>query len=480
MRFLNQVVPNYDLTYNDVFLMPQKSSINSRHQVNLTTIDLVGTHIPIVVSNMSAVAGKRMAETVARRGGLTILPQDIPTNRLQQMIEFIKTRHLIFDTPLVLKSTNTINEAMNLIYKRNHGVVVIVDDNNHPISLFSARMAKNVDQFETLDKFIKSDNFIVLSQDLSNQELFRAMHQNHIKLSPIIGQDNQLVGLLTKKNAVRADIYQPAVDHLNRLMVGVAIGINGDVKKRAETALGYGADLIVIDTAHGHQSKMMAAVKSVRSIGSSFKIVAGNVVSAEGTQDLIEAGADIIKVGVGPGAMCTTRMVTGVGRPQFSAVLECAKKAKEFGKFVWADGGIRYPRDVVLALAAGASSVMFASWLTGTYESAADLKIDNEGRFYKENFGMASRRAVTLRTTHDDPYDQALKEFFEEGISNSKIYFDFQTPSVEDIIDRIIAGLKSALSYTGVDNLKDFSDQAIIGLQSQAGYNEGQALQFGW
>jgi len=480
MQFLNHLLPSYDLTYNDVFLMPQKSSINSRHQVDLTTIDQVGTHIPIVVSNMSAVAGKRMAETVARRGGLTIFPQDIPLIRLQQMINYVKSRHLMFDTPLVLKASNTVNEAMNLIYKRSHGVIVIVDEDNHPISLFSARMAKNVDQFETLDKFIKTDNLIVLSQGLSSQELFRAMHQNHIKLAPIIDQDRKLVGLLTKKNALRNNIYHPAVDQHNHLMVGVAIGINGDVKTRAEKLLSYGADIIVIDTAHGHQTKMIEAIKMVRSIGNYFKIVAGNVVSTQATQDLIEAGADIIKVGVGPGAMCTTRMVTGVGRPQFSAVLDCAKKAKELGKFVWADGGIRYPRDVVLALAAGASSVMFASWLAGTYESAADLKIDNEGRFYKENFGMASRRAVSIRTINDDPYDQALKEFFEEGISNSKIYFDPQTPGVEDIIDRIVAGLKSALSYSGVDNLKDFSDQAIVGLQSQAGYSEGQALQYGW
>jgi IMP dehydrogenase len=209
-------------------------------------------------------------------------------------------------------------------------------------------------------------------------------------------------------------------------------------------------------------------------------IVAGNVVTADGTRELIAAGADIIKVGVGPGAMCTTRMMTGVGRPQFSAVLECSAEAARLGKHVWADGGVRFPRDVALALAGGAANVMFGSWLAGTYESAADTLRDPEGRLYKESFGMASNRAVKNRTRAESSFDRARKELFEEGISTSRMYLDSERPSVEDIIDQIVAGLRSACTYAGADSVSAFQERAVVGLQSSSGYDEGRPVGVSW
>jgi IMP dehydrogenase len=209
-------------------------------------------------------------------------------------------------------------------------------------------------------------------------------------------------------------------------------------------------------------------------------VVAGNVVTREGTRDLVNAGADIIKVGVGPGAMCTTRMMTGVGRPQFSAVLESAEVARSMGKHVWADGGVRYPRDVALAIAAGAASVMFGSWLAGTYESAADTLRDTEGRLYKESFGMASNRAVRNRTRTETAFERAKKELFEEGISSSRMYLDPQRPGVEDIIDQIVAGLRSSCTYAGAATLEEFHERAVVGVQSSAGYDEGRPLGTSW
>jgi IMP dehydrogenase len=197
-------------------------------------------------------------------------------------------------------------------------------------------------------------------------------------------------------------------------------------------------------------------------------------------RDLVEAGADIVKVGVGPGAMCTTRMMTGVGRPQFSAVVECAAAARELGKWVWADGGIRHPRDVALALAAGASNVMIGSWFAGTYESPGDVLRDSEGRLYKESFGMASARAVRLRTADDSPFERARKALFEEGISSGRMYLDPERPSVEDLIDMIVAGVRSAMTYAGAANLAEFHERAVIGVQSVAGYNEGKPVLHGW
>jgi len=225
---------------------------------------------------------------------------------------------------------------------------------------------------------------------------------------------------------------------------------------------------------------MISAIKLVKSVADGIPIVAGNVVTREGTLDLIEAGADIVKVGVGPGAMCTTRMQTGVGRPQFSAVLECASAAREKGKSVWADGGVRHPRDVALALAAGASQVMIGSWFAGTFESPGDLQYSPDGRMYKESFGMASARAVAARTSEEDSFDQAMKGLFEEGISHSKMFLDPKRPGVEDLIDEIVAGLRSSCTYAGAKNLVEFHDRAVVGIQSASGYGEGRPLHTSW
>jgi IMP dehydrogenase len=222
---------------------------------------------------------------------------------------------------------------------------------------------------------------------------------------------------------------------------------------------------------------MIAAIRAVRSLASEVPIVAGNVVTAAAVEDLVGAGATIVKVGVGPGAMCTTRMMTGAGRPQFSAVLECAAAARRLGAHAWADGGVRHPRDVALALAAGASNVMIGSWFAGTNESPGDIQRDASGRLYKENFGMASARAVARRAAEDSAYERARKALFEEGISSARMYLDTHRPGVEDILDTIVAGLRSACTYAGASTLAEFSDRAVVGMQTSAGYAEGKPME---
>ena len=202
--------------------------------------------------------------------------------------------------------------------------------------------------------------------------------------------------------------------------------------------------------------------------------------SAEAVQHLVTAGATIVKVGVGPGAMCTTRMMTAVGRPQFSAVLETAAAASELGAHVWADGGVRYPRDVALALAAGAASVMIGSWFAGTTEAPGSLNTDASGRLYKESWGMASTKAVQSRFDRLDAYELARKTLFAEGISSSKIYLDPLRPSVEDLLDMITAGVRSSFTYAGATSVNEFQTKARVGLQSAAGYDEGKALPVSW
>jgi IMP dehydrogenase len=476
VRFLTE--PAHDLAYSEVFLVPGRSAVASRLDVDLTTRDGSGTTIPVVVANMTAVAGRRMAETVARRGGIAVLPQDIPADVVAEVISWVKDRDLVHDTPLTLGPAATTGHALSLLPKRAHGAVVVVED-GRPVGVVTEADCRGVDRFTQLRQ-VMSAQPLTLPTGTDPEQAFDLLHGGRHRLAPVVDAAGRCVGILTRTGALRATVYEPAVDGGRRLRIAAALGINGDVGGKAKLLLDAGADLLVVDTAHGHQDKMMLALQAVRGISPSVPVVAGNVVTAAGVADLVDAGADIVKVGVGPGAMCTTRMMTGVGRPQFSAVLECAAEARRLGAHVWADGGVRHPRDVALALAAGASNVMIGSWFAGTCESPGDVFRDADGRRYKESFGMASARAVRLRAAADSPFERARKELFEEGISGSRMYLDPQRPGVEDLIDAITAGLRSACTYAGAGNLDELHERAVVGVQGAAGYTEGMPMPTGW
>ncbi|MGI8668172.1 MAG: GuaB1 family IMP dehydrogenase-related protein [Jatrophihabitans sp.] len=478
MDFLNGHLPSYDLTYDDVFMVPRASDVASRFDVDLATGDGSGATIPLIVANMTAVAGRRMAETVACRGGLTILPQDIPTDVVADVVGWIKQRHLVYDTALTLGPSSTVSDALSLLPKRAHAAVIVVAD-GQPIGVVTERDCAGADRFAQLSE-VMSGQLVTLPGDISARQAFDLLAAEHHRLAPVVDGQGRLLGVLTRTAALRATLYDPAVDADGRLRIGAALGVNGDVQARAARLLEAGVDLLVMDTAHGHQHRMIEALEAVRSLAPQVAVVAGNVVSAEGTVALLDAGADIVKVGVGPGAMCTARMMTGVGRPQFSAVLECAAAAAGRGKHVWADGGVRHPRDVALALAAGASAVMIGSWFAGTYESPGDLNLAPDGRAYKDSFGMASARAVANRTSGESPFDRARKALFEEGISSGRQFLDPDRPGVEDLIDAIIAGVRSSFTYAGARTLAEFAERAVVGVQSAAGYAEGRPVQAGW
>jgi len=478
MRFLNDLRPAHDLTYDDVFMVPSRSAVGSRLGVDLSTVDGTGTTIPLVVANMTAIAGRRMAETVARRGGLVAIPQDLPLEVVAEVVSWVKRRHLVHDTAVTLAPTATVGEALALLPKRAHGALVVVED-GRPVGVVTEKDCQGVDRFTDLVEVMSRD-LLLLEESIDPREAFDRLTEANRKLAPVVDGRGELVGILTRKNALRATLYTPAVDARGRLRIAATVGINGDVAGRAAALLEAGADVLVVDTAHGHQESMISALRAVRALDPAVPVVAGNVVSAAGVRDLVEAGADIVKVGVGPGAMCTTRMMTGVGRPQFSAVLECAAEARRLGRHVWADGGVRHPRDVAMALAAGASNVMIGSWFAGTYESPGDMQTDSEGLLYKESFGMASARAVRNRTSADSAYDRARKALFEEGISTSRMYLDPDRPGVEDLIDSIVSGVRSSCTYAGAANLEEFHEKAIVGVQSAAGYAEGKPLRTSW
>jgi IMP dehydrogenase len=395
-----------------------------------------------------------------------------------QVVRFVKSRHLVFDTPIELAPDQTVAEALSLIPKRAHRAAVVVADGK-PVGVVSAADCAEVDRFAQVGQ-IMSPAAVTIKADTDPRDAFDALDHAKAPMAVAVASDGSLVGVLTRTGALRATLYQPAVDPTGGLRIAAAVGVNGDVAAKASELLEAGVDCLVVDTAHGHQERMIEALTAVRALSPTVPIVAGNVVSADGTRALIEAGADIVKVGVGPGAMCTTRMMTGVGRPQFSAVRDCAATARELGKHVWADGGVRHPRDVALALAAGASSVMIGSWFAGTHESPGDLMEDFDGRAYKVSFGMASARAVANRTSTESAYDRARKGLYEEGISSSRMYLDPARPGVEDLIDEICSGVRSACTYAGASTLEELHERALVGVQSAAGFHEGRPLATSW
>ncbi|MGV1009449.1 MAG: GuaB1 family IMP dehydrogenase-related protein [Dermatophilaceae bacterium] len=479
MHFLNDLRPTFDLSFDDVFMVPRRTSVSSRMDVDLTTVDGTGNTIPLVVANMTAVSGRRMAETVARRGALAVVPQDTPAEVVADLVAFVKTRHLVHDTPITLAPTATVGDALSLLPKRSHGAAVVTDRRGRPVGIVTEADLLGVDRFTQVER-VMTREVASIDDDVDPETAFDRLGQVHHRLAPVVDPDGCLAGILTRVGALRATLYRPNGDAQGRLRVAAATGVNGDVAGRAKTLVAAGIDVLVLDTAHGHQDRMVDALRAVRASGVDVPLVAGNVVSAAGVRDLVAAGADIVKVGVGPGAMCTTRMMTGVGRPQFSAVLECATQAHAMGAHVWADGGVRHPRDVALALAAGASNVMVGSWFAGTYESPGDLHADPDGRLYKESYGMASARAVATRTAGDSAYDRARKALFEEGISTARMYLDPERPGVEDLLDSITAGVRSACTYAGAATLEELTQRAVVGIQSPAGFAEGRPVPFSW
>ncbi len=472
MKFNNPLYENEELAYEDVFLFQNYFEWASRFEVDVEPEFSLNTKIPIVVSNMNAVSGKRMAETIARYGGLAVLPQDMDDETIKRIILHIKDANVFYDTAITVESNNTIRDAMWLIYKRDHKSVILVDEEQKPISIFKPKDFDWYDQFTLLSSLPQKE---VLSAEewISNEDAFDLMEKNLVWVLPIIDKYWKLIWILTKKQAVNNSIYDASLDNQGRLDLAVAIGVN-NFENRAKMLFDLGIKTFVLDTAHAYQKGMIDAVKRCRSMfGDKITIVAGNVITAEATKALLQAWADWVKVWIWPWAMCTTRMKTWVGRPQFTAVYKCAQEAKKHWKFVRADGWIKEPRDMILALAAWANHAMLGTIFAGTYESVGDIKYDEEWNMYKENYWMASKKAVSLRNRWLSKFDLARKQMFREWISSSKIYLLEGRASVWDIVNEFVAGLRSAMTYVGAKNLSEFHQKAIIGVQTQAGFIEG-------
>jgi IMP dehydrogenase len=474
MQFLHpEREENLELSLEDVFLVPGYFEGGSRLEVDLRPIDFPGGSHPIVSANMNGVTGKRMAETMARLGGMGVLPQDMDLGTAARIIEHIKAVDPRYDTALSVSPRATLRDVLGIIRKRAHDMVVVVDDERRPLGIITHADLRDRDQYSPAGSFMAS-RMITIPVGTPNRDAFLLMDEHRVKAAPVLDGGGRLLGVLTRDDAVRLELLKPALDARGKLMVAAAVGISSAAATSARHLAELGVAAIVLDTAHGHQRRMIEAIREVRrAIGAAMPLVAGNVCTPEGTRDLIEAGADVIKVNVGPGAMCTTRMQTGAGRPTFSSVLACAREAHQRGRHVWADGGVRDPRDAALYLAAGASRVMIGTALAGTYESPGDVKEDRDGRPYKENYGMASARAVSDRAAGLDPFERAKRGFFREGISTSRIYIREGRESVGAILVDMISGIQSAFTYVGASTLPDFHRRSVFGVQTVSAYREG-------
>ena len=347
-----ETTPTHDLTYSDVFLVPSHSTVGSRMSVSLEPGDGTPATIPLIASNMNSVTGPRLAASLARRGGLGGLPQDLSETDMAAALAWVREQPIDLDSAVFLSPNDTVEKALLLVPPlAGHGVVLMTD--GALVGIVDAERLETALPGAELGDIARANTQPIDRAEFgSARELFDLLVDRGLSFAPVVDGDT-VVGTTSKTSALRSTLYTPALDSDGKLAVAAALGINGDVASRARALVAAGASTLVLDTAHGHQEGMVRAVETVAALHLGVPIVAGNVVTSAAVRDLVTAGATIIKVGVGPGAMCTTRMMTAVGRPQFSAVLETAATARELGAHVWADGGVRYPRDVALALAAG-------------------------------------------------------------------------------------------------------------------------------
>lgn len=461
------------LTFDDVLLVPRRSPVESRAEVDTRTNLARGIElaVPIVSANMDAVTESEMAIAMAREGGLGIIHRFLPVDQQVAEVRRVKrAESIVIEQPYTIRPDQTLREAVAFLEEHGAAGLLVVQDGR----LVGIVTARDLLFEEDLDRPVREvmtprERLVTAPPGISMEEAKRILHAHRVEKLPLVDGDGRLVGLVTSRDIRARSQYPHATkDERGRLRVGAAVGVRGDYLERAAALVEEGVDLLVVDVAHGHSEAVLRAVRTLRRRFPEVPIVAGNVATAEGTVDLIEAGADAVKVGVGPGATCTTRVVTGAGVPQLSAILECARAARPRGVPIIADGGIRSSGDITKALAAGASAVMLGNLLAGTEESPGATVIRN-GRQYKTYRGMASLWATARRRSLDSPVDEEdIGQIVAEGIEALVPY----RGKVADVLRQLVGGLRSGMSYCGARTIPDLWDNARFVRITPAGLRE--------
>jgi IMP dehydrogenase len=449
------------LTFDDVLLVPAYSEILPR-EVNIST-NLTKTlriNTPLVSAAMDTVTEANLAIALAREGGVGILHKNMTIEQQADQVRKVKRSEsgLILD-PITLRVDNTIGDAMNVMRENKIGGIPIVDDQKHLVGMLTNRDLRfEKDRTKSVSEVMTHLPLVTAPKGTKLSQAEDILQQNKIEKLPIVDEDNKLIGLITYRDLLQHKSHPNAIkDEYGRLLVGAAVGVTMDIIERVQALVNAGVDVVTLDSAHGHSKGILDALKKVKSAFPSLPVIAGNVATAAGALALKEAGADAVKVGIGPGSICTTRIVTGIGAPQLTAVIECAQALKGTGIPVIADGGIRYTGDLVKAIAAGASCIMVGSVLAGTEESPGDTII-YEGRKFKSYRGMGSIDA--MQSGSKDRYFQDaeddVKKLVPEGIVGRVPY----KGTVSEIVYQFIGGLRAGMGYCGTKDIAAMQDNA--------------------
>ncbi len=446
------------LTFDDVLLVPQKSEVlpqNVRTETHLTK--KIKLNIPLMSAGMDTVTESKMAISMARQGGVGIIHKNMTIEEQALEVDKVKRSEsgVIVD-PFYLTKNHTIKDADNIMARYKISGVPIVDEDNKLIGIITNRDIKFEDDMEkSIEEAMTKENLVTAREGIDLVEAQAILKKNKIEKLPIVDGEGHLKGLITIKDIEKKIQYpNSAKDSHGRLLCGAAVGIGSDLIERVTALVKANVDVIVLDSAHGHSRGVINAVTRIKEVYPELQVIAGNVATAQATEDLIKAGADCVKVGIGPGSICTTRVVAGIGVPQLTAVMDCAEVASKYDTPIIADGGIKYSGDIVKALAGGAAVCMMGSMFAGTEESPGETVL-YKGRSYKTYRGMGSIAAME-RGSKDRYFQNDAKKLVPEGVEGMVPY----KGKVEDIVFQMIGGIRSGLGYCGAETIVDLQEKA--------------------
>lgn len=468
-----KILPDTALTYDDVLLVPQYSAVDSRRVLSTESwlTKKIALQMPIVSANMDVVTESGMAITMAREGGIGMIHRFMTIAEQARQIDRVKkAESFIVDKPITMTEAHTVGDLKRVVDETSTGGILILDSNEKLIGIVTTRdLLFEEDDSKPVTK-VMTENVHSASPETSLKDAERLLHKYRIEKLPLVDKNGKVAGLVTLKDIMKITQFPKATkDARGRLAVGAAVGVRDKEMRRVEAVLAAGADCIVVDIAHGDSHLEIEMIKNIHRHFPEAQIIGGNVATADGTKRLIDAGADSVKVGVGPGSICITRIVAGSGVPQLTAVIECAGAAREYGIPIIADGGIRQPGDLAKAIAAGAQTAMIGSMLAGTDESPG-LVMTRKGHRYKASRGMASREANINRNQREgnDLTQEEIEEYVAEGVEAAVPY----RGRAREVLTQLVGGLQSGMSYSGAHTIDDFQQKAIFVRMTGAGLRE--------
>ena len=463
------------LTFDDVLLVPKYSDITSRTQTDLSTklSRNISINIPFVSANMDTVTESSMAVAMARAGGIGIIHRFLTiTEQANEVLKVKRSGSVMIENPYSISSEKLIQDAIDYAQDKEISGLLVVDSNDHLIGIVTERDLLFADPNDSISNVMTKD-VVTSKPGVTLDEAKDILHKHRIEKLPLVDDSGCIKGLITSKDITNNTDYPNASkDKKGRPLVGAAVGVKGDFLERSESLLDAGADVLVVDIAHGHSENALSTVRNIKKAFPDCELIAGNIATSQGAEDLIKAGVDAVKVGVGSGSICITRVITGSGVPQLTAVMDCAKIGNDYGIPIISDGGTRTSGDATKALAAGASSVMVGSMLGGTDESPGTVLTKN-GKRFKVYRGMASLAASIGRKSKETgsiSFDDDLNDYVAEGVEAMVPY----KGTVTDILKQLTGGVRSGLSYCGAHTIPQMQNNAEFIKMSRAGFAESQ------